>query len=247
MGKVKPLNQKNVGLLGTVLGSLLVGVPAIPFAASAAPSPILNPCPRIFYEEPFNTKRLAPEGCPPNSATRLLSTQASNSEELPGRDLTPNRIVPADAPTTPARVVPTPNQPGVAVRGATPGVTNSPGTAEIPAQPPLPENRANAIATVMPMDGNVNVRLKNNTNALITYEAIGYTRRRFLPAGQEVVLRNLPVPVTITTVRQDKGLVDVTPVSSQKGLLEVSLNESKNLDDNAGALRIQTDGQVFLN
>lgn len=99
----------------------------------------------------------------------------------------------------------------------------------------------------MPMAGSVDVKLKNNTNALVTYEAIGQTGRRSLPGGEEVVLRNLPVPVTITTVRQDNGLVDVVPVSSQKGLLEVSLNESKDLDNNAGALRIQKDGQVFLN
>ena len=44
---------------------------------------------------------------------------------------------------------------------------------------------------------------------------------------------------------QNKGLVDVTPISSQEGLLKVSL-ESKDLDDNAGALRIQTDTE-FLN
>lgn len=97
------------------------------------------------------------------------------------------------------------------------------------------------------MDGTVNVRLKNNTNALVTYEAIGQTGRPTLPGREEVVLRNLPVPVTITTVRQDNGLVDVIPVSSEEGLLEVSLNESKDLDDNAGAIRIQKDGQVFLN
>lgn len=120
-------------------------------------------------------------------------------------------------------------------------------TSTPPAQPPLPESRANAIATVMPMAGSVDVRLKNNTNALVTYEAIGQTRRRSLPGGEEVVLRNLPVPVTITTVRQDNSLVNVVSVSSQERLLEVSLNESKDLDDNAGALRIQKDGQVFLN
>ena len=45
---------------------------------------------------------------------------------------------------------------------------------------------------------------------------------------------------------QNKGLVDVTPISSLERLLKVSL-ESKDLDDNAGALRIQTDGKVFLN
>lgn len=97
------------------------------------------------------------------------------------------------------------------------------------------------------MNGLVNVRLKNNTNAPVSYEAIGYTQRRFLPGGEETVLRSLPTPVTVTFVRQDKGLVDVIPTSTQQGSLEVSLDESKNLDDNQGVLRIQRDGQVFLN
>lgn len=196
--------SRKTGILGTVFGGLLIGLPTIPVAASAAPSQVLNPCPRIYYEEPFSSTRPAPEGCPPNTATQLLSGQGQTAQQ----------------PTASSTTV---------------------------AQPPLPEARANAIASVMPMDGNVNVRLKNNTNALITYEAVGYTGRRSLPGGEEIVLRNLPVPVTITTVRQDEGLVDVTPVSSEQGVLEVSLNESKNLDDNAGALRIQKDGQVFLN
>ena len=114
--------------------------------------------------------------------------------------------------------------------------------------PPLPENRTQAIARVMPMDGKVDVRLKNNTNALITYEAIGYTQRRTLPGGEEIVLQDLPTPVTVTIVRQDQGLVDVLPIStSEPGLLEVSLDESKSLDDNQGVLRVQRDGQVFLN
>ncbi len=116
-----------------------------------------------------------------------------------------------------------------------------------PVQPPLPEERSQPIAKVMPMNGLVNVRLKNNTNAPVSYEAIGYTQRRFLPGGEETVLRNLPTPVTVTFVRQDKGLVDVIPTSTQQGSLEVSLDESKNLDDNQGVLRIQRDGQVFLN
>ncbi|MBD2307716.1 hypothetical protein H6G17_19805 [Chroococcidiopsis sp. FACHB-1243] len=197
------IQPKKVRIVGTVFGSLLIGIPAIPLVASAQGSQVLNPCPKIYYEEPFNSTRLAPEGCPPNTATRLLSGQGQTAQQ-------------------PAEVTPS-------------------------AQPPLPEARANAIASVMPMDGNVNVRLKNNTNTLITYEAIGYTGRRSLPGGEEIVLRNLPVPVTITTVRQDDGLVDVTPIASEEGVLEVSLNESKNLDDNAGALRIQKDGQVFLN
>jgi len=45
---------------------------------------------------------------------------------------------------------------------------------------------------------------ENNTNAPVSYEAIGYTQRRFL-GGEETVLRNLPTPVTVTFVRQDRA------------------------------------------
>jgi uncharacterized protein YsxB (DUF464 family) len=115
-------------------------------------------------------------------------------------------------------------------------------------QPPLPEERAPVVANVMPMNGMVSVKLKNNTNAIVSYEAVGHTQRRFLPGGEEVVLQNLPTPVTITMVRQDEGLLEVMPVSaSEQGLLEVGLDEETTLDSNQGVLRIQRDGQVFLN
>jgi hypothetical protein len=60
-------------------------------------------------------------------------------------------------------------------------------------------------------------------------------------------LRGLPTPVTITLVRQDGGLVKVMPMSTSEGMLSVSLDETTNFDDNQGVLRIQRDGQVFLN
>ena len=205
MNKHNPKLQKPTGLVSSICGSLLIGLPAIPSAASAAPIPKVNPCPGIYYAEPFNSTRIVPLGCPPNAATRQLG--------LGG--VTPNRTLPP-APTS---------------------IT-----------PPLPETRSNAIARVTPMDGKVDVKLKNNTNAPISYQALGYTERRFLPGTEEIVLLDLPTPVTITTVRQDRGLVDVIPVSnSQPEMLEISLNESKILDDNQGVLRIQRDGQVFLN
>lgn len=259
----KSRNQiKKAGIVGTFFGSLLIGIPAIPLVASAQSSPILNPCPKIYYEEPFNSISASPEGCPANKAAQLqkdgitLNQQPSdtvagqNTPTEPGANLSNNTIVPADAPTTPTRVVPTPRQPGISIGGGTPGVTNSPGTATTPpVKPPLPENRSQAVANVMPMNGKVSVKLKNNTNAIVTYEAVGYTQRRVLPGGGEIVLRNLPVPVTVTFTRQDNGFVEVMPVSASKdGTLEVGLDEDANpLDRNQGALRIQKDGQVFLN
>jgi hypothetical protein len=218
MKKYNSLLQKPTGLVSAICGSLLIGLPAIPLAASAAPIPKVNPCPGIYYAEPFNRTRIVPPGCPPNAATQRLQTG-----EIPDRAVTTDREVFTE-PLTPA---PPPS-----------GMI----------QPPLPETRSNAIARVTPMDGKVDVKLKNNTNAPISYQALGYTERRFLSGGEEVVLLDLPTPVTITTVRQDRGLVDVIPISnSQPGMLEISLNESKTLDDNQGVLRIQRDGQVFLN
>ena len=218
MNQQNPKIQKPAKLVSAICGSLLIGLPAIPLAASAAPIPKINPCPGIYYEEPFNNTRLVPPGCPPNTATRRVQTGG-----IPDRDVITDREVFTE-PLTPA----------------------PPPSSMI--QPPLPETRSNAIAIVTPMDGKVDVKLKNNTNAFISYQALGYTERRFLVAGEEILLQDVPTPVTITTVRQDGGLLDVSPAStSQPGMLEVSLNESKTLSNNLGALRIQRDGQVFLN
>lgn len=259
---------KATRVLSNVFGGLLFALPATPLVAEAQQfSPVLNPCPKIYYEEPFNSRNLVPEGCPANEATQRLraagtadpltlnqqpsdTVAGQRSPGLPGANRTPKAIVPADAPTTPAQVVPTPGQPGITVRGNMPATTNPPGTpTTLPVKPPLPENRSQAVAKVMPMNGNVSVRLKNNTNAIVTYEAVGYTQRRVLPGGQETVLQNLPVPVTVTFVRQDKGFVEILPVSaSTDGVLEVGLSEDTSpLDSNQGVLRIQRDGQVFLN
>jgi hypothetical protein len=50
-------------LIGVVLG--LPTIALIPEAAAQT----RNPCPHIYYEEPFNSTRAVPAGCPPNAAT----------------------------------------------------------------------------------------------------------------------------------------------------------------------------------
>jgi len=59
---------------GILIGSF-AGIATLTATATAiaAPSSVLNPCPRIYYEEPHNSRRAAPQGCPPNEATRLLN------------------------------------------------------------------------------------------------------------------------------------------------------------------------------
>jgi hypothetical protein len=64
-----------------ICGSLLLSLPIAPYAASAAPSAQQNPCPRIFYEEPFNSTRLVPQGCAPNVYTRTQIEQGRLSVE----------------------------------------------------------------------------------------------------------------------------------------------------------------------
>ena len=117
-----------------------------------------------------------------------------------------------------------------------------------PLVPPLPEESSNAIATVTPINGKVSVKLKNTTNTAITYEAIKYTERRTLAAKAEVVLKDLPAPVTITLVRPDNGFIQIAATSiANSGLLEVSLSEAQALNEQQSAIRIQNNGKVLVN
>ncbi|MEQ8999303.1 MAG: hypothetical protein RID53_22605 [Coleofasciculus sp. B1-GNL1-01] len=202
-------NLKNAGLLGAIVGGVLISLPATILEASAAPFSTLaqvNPCPGIYYEEPYNSTRMVPQGCPQNAAGQM------------GR-----------GGQMPARMTPVPPPAGVS-------------------QPPLPAERSDAVARIQPTNGTVDVRLKNNTDAVVSYQAVGHTDRRFISGGEEIVLQNLPTPITITAVRQDEGWLQMMPISvDETGQLEVTFEEETTLDSNQGVLRIQEDGQVFVN
>lgn len=205
--------RKNIGTLKRIFSGLAIAIPLLPltaFAIPKRPNPNRNPCPKIYYEEPYNNKILVPAGCTPNAATqRWKKTGQAVDQSL--------------------NVV-------------------SPDTNVEPIQPPIPQNRADAIATIKPMMGKVSVMLKNDTNARISYQAVTHTQVRYLEGGEEVVLRDIPTPVTITMVREDKGLLRVMPMSDeQDGMLTVTLDEKNTFDNNQGVLRIQSDGDVFLN
>jgi hypothetical protein len=205
--------RKNITTLRRFLSGFAVLIPFLPLAAFAIPkrpNPKRNPCPKIYYEEPYNNRILVPAGCTPNAATQRWKKTGQ------AVDQSVNIVAP---------------------------VTNVK-----PIQPPIPENRANAIATIKPMMGKVSVMLKNDTNARISYQAVTHTEVRYLEGGEEVILRDIPIPVTITMVREDKGLLRVMPMSSEEdGMLTINLDEETKFDNNQGALRIQEDGQVFLN
>ncbi|MEP0914429.1 hypothetical protein NDI45_26350 [Leptolyngbya sp. GB1-A1] len=205
------MSMKNIVVAGTLAGSALASLAAL-FAPPKAVAAPLNPCPGIYYEEPFNSTRISPQGCPPNVAAQELSQiEAQTPAALPSRTI-PFGGVPA------------------------------------PLQPPLPENRENPVAAIGLANNSFDVRVTNNTNAVVAYEVPGYTQRRFIQGGQEVTLQAIPTPATITFARQDNGFVEVLPVAaSEPGLLAVQLDEDASpLDANQGVLRIQSNGQVFL-
>lgn len=196
-----------------LFSSFAILIPFLPLTAYAVPkrpNPKRNPCPKIYYEEPYNSKLIVPAGCTPNAAT----TRWKQTGEAVDQSI-----------------------------NVVPPVTNVK-----PIQPPLPEDRANAIATIKPIAGKVSVVLKNDTNARISYQALKHTQVRYLEGGEEVVLRDIPTPATITMVREDRGLLRVIPMSTEEdGMLTVTLDEKTTFDNNQGVLRIQEDGDVFLN
>lgn len=204
-----PQLLKTPTALSAIFGSLLIGAPVATEVASAQAT---NPCPGIYYEEPFASRVLVPQGCPPNAATERQEGMRSSRFEPVAPQTT----------TTPE--------------------------SDLPRTVPAPEGRSEPIAMVMPTNGMVSVKLINNTNAMISYEAVGHTQRRSLSGGESVTLMELPTPTTLTMVRDDDGFVTVEAVESEEGMLVLSLDEESTfIDSNQGVIRIQEDGQVFAN
>ena len=113
--------------------------------------------------------------------------------------------------------------------------------------PPLPEEQKPPVAKVEPVGGKVNVKLVNQTNANITYQVISDTKPRTLAGRSDVTLQDLKTPINITFQRPDRGLLRVTPQSSEAGMLEVNLAETTDLGTDNIAMTIQENGNVLLN
>ncbi|MBW4622018.1 MAG: hypothetical protein KME17_22020 [Cyanosarcina radialis HA8281-LM2] len=115
-------------------------------------------------------------------------------------------------------------------------------------QPPLPEEQMKAAANVELVGGKINVMLKNNTNAPLTYQVMGHTSTRTLLGRKAVVLQDLPAPVTINMNRNDGGLLVVTPAASDRpGMLNVTLDGTNTLSSQQSTISINNVGQVLLN
>lgn len=131
---------------------------------------------------------------------------------------------------------------------STPTTPNTPTQPSSVIQPPLPEQQQAPSAMVTPANGQVSIRLVNETGANINYQVIGNTNQRSLQGKSNVVLKDLPIPVTVTFKRQDGGLLQVSPqASSEPAMLEVTFTETTELSIDKSTLRVQRTGAVLLN
>ncbi|MEH2374568.1 hypothetical protein [Nostoc sp.] len=231
-----PKIRKYTELFGAICGGLLISLPAISQAVAQESTPKINPCPKIFYEEPHNNQVVVPQGCPPNALTQRRSAQG---------------VLPV--PATPSQ-----DQRKFGVGGETP----EPGVRlprpasgdQTQTQQPIPQGGSTneppqtPIATIALANGKVTIRFVNDTAANITYQVIGDTAPRSLEGKSDVILQDLNVPVTVTFQRPDGGQLIVTPQpSSEPGSLEVKFNEATDAAQGRSALRIERNGSVFLN
>ena len=263
MNKYQNNFRKSAKLLGTIFGGLLISLPAIPHAAIAQQStPKINPCPRIFYEEPHNNRVMVPQGCPPNAFTQKMGMQGQTQER---NNTSINRTseqtmsgIGGEVPDETSTITQNYNYNRQSSMMRSPqGTSNSSGVVNNSTtqqsqtsviQTPSPQQQQPAVAMVMPMSGKVGVRLVNQTAAPITYQVIGDTAPRTLSGKSEVMLQGLNTPVTVTFYRQDKGLLMVTPQgSSQEGMLQLSFKETTDVNMDKSAMRIDKNGAVFLN
>ncbi|MBD2438638.1 hypothetical protein [Nostoc sp. FACHB-110] len=182
----------------------------------------VNPCPQIYYQEPFNSRNPVPQGCPPNAFSQGRQNYNQGATVSP-QSSTNQSTLPSQGETT--------NQDGSTALTPTPSQLQAPS------------------ATIALNNGQVNINLVNDTAATVTYQVIGDTAPRTLQGKSSVMLQGISAPVTVTFERQDGGLLTVTPqaASEQAGMLEVRLNEATDVAQDTKAMRIQPNGSVFLN
>ncbi len=111
---------------------------------------------------------------------------------------------------------------------------------------PWSEAQENRIALVKAINGQFNIRLINSTNTEVTYELVGHTNQRQLTGNTNFLLQDLAMPVTVTVLREDGGLIRVTPRPAAPGILELRLDEALNLDQDRRAVRVREGGSLLI-
>lgn len=98
-------SSKTVKLLSAICG-IAVGLPVVAVTAKIAFAQSPNPCPQLYYEEPFNSDRAVPAGCPPNAATQRLIDQGRIAPAAPAPDSSATPPLPETQLRTIATVTP---------------------------------------------------------------------------------------------------------------------------------------------
>lgn len=120
---------------------------------------------------------------------------------------------------------------------------------QAPSEPeikPWSEAQENRKALVKAINGQFKIRLMNSTNTAVTYELIGHTNQRQLTGNTSFMLQNLAMPVTVTVLRADGGLVKIIPRPAAPGILELRLDEALNLDQDRRAVRVRKGGSLLV-
>ncbi|MEA5617529.1 hypothetical protein VB711_06710 [Cronbergia sp. UHCC 0137] len=229
----------NYQLVSSICSGLIVSLSVIPqIVLAQEPVSSINPCPKIFYEEPHNNRVFVPQGCPPNAITRRRMEQGFSPTPS-----TPNQRefgMGGEAPPRMEVQPPGSTLPEPSFRSTSPTF----GT-----RIQAPETQKQYPRTVVSLaDGKVNIKLVNNTNTDIKYQVIGDTGQRSLPVKSDFTLRDLSAPITVTFQREDGRFLMVTPKPTQEsGMMEVTFQETGDVNQDRSAMSIQSDGAVFLN
>ncbi|MBO3462146.1 hypothetical protein G7B40_007915 [Aetokthonos hydrillicola Thurmond2011] len=249
--------RKSGELLGIICGGLLIALPSIPLVALAQqqPSGKTNPCPKIFYEPPHNNQVAVPQGCPPNDFTRRTNPQGSSASSSapntvpttpPQEEKKQSSLPSEDTNENTSQSYSSTQTSQSSTTGS--GEQNYSSSQQTSITQTSSPRQKSAVAIVKPTDGKVSIRLVNETNAPISYQAIGDTKSRTLEGKSDVLLQGLRIPATVTFHRQDGGLLTVTPQnSSQQGTLQLRMRETTDFGLDRSALRIEQNGGVFLN
>ena len=121
-------------------------------------------------------------------------------------------------------------------------------------QLPLAAQVSSGITVPVAPEG-VTVRLVNQTDEAVTYEALGDTQSRLLGSGDDVTLRALSTPATLTFFYQDiqkdpqtgMGLLQTElSLNEATGVLDVVIRPTNSLDADVSNITVEPSGDIFM-
>jgi hypothetical protein len=124
----------------------------------------------------------------------------------------------------------------------------------VPSQPAVAQELPPPVTMAAPKNGRLTVRLVNQTNATITYQAVGDTNLRDLAKGATANLLNLRTPINLTFSYRDvitnfddqEALIQAIVINDpQTGILEVTLQPTINPQLGKAVVSVDANGAVY--